>query len=84
MSGSILLFGKLRDAFQAPQIPLPDDVRTVSALRAKLIGMYPDLAAMLEPKAMRVAVNQAIVADEAGTSVSGEDEIALLPPLSGG
>ncbi len=30
------------------------------------------------------AVDQILVADEAATSVSSSDEIALLPPLSGG
>ena len=46
--------------------------------------MNPDLADMLRAKTVRIAVNQEMVADEAGTPVSAGDEIALLPPLSGG
>jgi molybdopterin converting factor small subunit len=46
--------------------------------------LNPDLAEMLRAKTVRIAVNQELVTDEAGTPVSASDEIALLPPLSGG
>ena len=49
-----------------------------------LAHLNPDLADMLKAKTVRIAVNQEMVADEAGTRISAADEIALLPPLSGG
>ena len=84
MSGTVLLFGRLKDAFGAPSIPLPEGVATAAALRAKLAEANPDLADMLRSKAVRIAVNQTLVADESAARISPTDEIALLPPLSGG
>lgn len=84
MSGSILLFGKLKDAFGGGSIPMPEGVSTAADLRARLIADHPDLAAVLGARTIRIAVNQTLVADEAAQRVSGSDEIALMPPLSGG
>ena len=84
MAGTVLLFGKLKDAFGAASIPLPAGVATAANLRAKLADENPDLAAMLRSKSIRIAVNQELVADEAATLITPQDEIALLPPLSGG
>lgn len=84
MSGTVLLFGKLKDAFGAASIALPEGVGTAAELRARLAELNPDLAEMLRAKTVRIAVNQELVADEAGTQISASDEIALLPPLSGG
>lgn len=84
MAGVVLLFGRLKDAFGAASIALPEGVATAAALRARLVELNPDLGEMLRAKTVRIAVNQEMVADEAGTPVSASDEIALLPPLSGG
>jgi molybdopterin converting factor subunit 1 len=84
MSGTVLLFGKLKDAFGAASIPLPAGVATAAALRDSLAEANPDLANMLRSKSVRIAVNQTMVADEAAARISAADEIALLPPLSGG
>jgi len=84
MAGSILLFGKIRDAFGASCIPLPDGVSTAADLRARLVADNPDLAAMLSARSVRIAVNQSLIGDEAAQPVGASDEIALLPPLSGG
>jgi len=84
MSGVVLLFGRLKDAFGAPTIPLPPGADTAAALRARLIEQNPDLADMLRAKTVRIAVNQELVADEVGTPIHAGDEIALMPPLSGG
>ncbi len=84
MAGTVLLFGRLKDAFGAASIALPEGVGTVAGLRARLVQLNPDLAEMLRAKTVRIAVNQEMVLDEAGTPVSASDEIALLPPLSGG
>jgi molybdopterin converting factor subunit 1 len=84
MSGAVLLFGRLKDAFGAPSIPLPEGVGTAAELRSMLAQLNPDLAEMLRSKSVRIAVNQTMVADEAASRISPADEIALLPPLSGG
>jgi molybdopterin converting factor small subunit len=84
MAGTVLLFGRLKDAFGAASVALPEGVETVAGLRARLIELNPDLADMLRAKTVRIAVNQELVADETGTRISASDEIALLPPLSGG
>jgi molybdopterin converting factor small subunit len=84
MTGQVLLFGRLKDAFGATSIPLPAGVGTAAALRSRLAEANPDLADMLRSKSIRIAVNQSLVNDEAATPVSPSDEIALLPPLSGG
>ena len=84
MSGVVLLFGRLKDAFGAVSIPLPAGVATVAALRAELVRSNPDLAEMLRSRSIRIAVNQSLIADEVAAAISDSDEIALLPPLSGG
>jgi molybdopterin converting factor small subunit len=84
MAGTVLLFGRLKDAFGAASIALPVGVLTAAALRERLAELNPDLGDMLRAKTVRIAVNQEMVVDEAGTPVSASDEIALLPPLSGG
>lgn len=84
MAGVVLLFGRLKDAFGAASIPMPEGAGTAAELRALLTKLNPDLADVLSAKTVRIAVNQELVADEAGTRITEADEIALLPPLSGG
>jgi molybdopterin converting factor small subunit len=84
VSGTVLLFGRLKDAFGASSIPLPLGVETAAALRVKLADANPDLADVLRSRSVRIAVNQTLVADESTARISPADEIALLPPLSGG
>lgn len=83
-TGQVLLFGRLKDAFGADRIPLPAGAATAAGLRTALAAERPDLADMLVGRAIRIAVNQEIVADEVSTAISPTDEIALMPPLSGG
>jgi molybdopterin converting factor small subunit len=84
MAGAVLLFGRLKDAFGAASIPLPDGVATAAALRARLAELHPQIADQVTAKSVRIAVNQKLVVDEAAAHLSATDEIALLPPLSGG
>ncbi len=82
--GSVLLFGRLKDAFGADSVALPERADTVARLRARLAEDHPDLADMIAAPSVRVAVNQELVVDEDETTLTAGDEIALLPPLSGG
>jgi len=84
MSGVVLLFGRLKDVFGAASIPLPEGAGTAAELRNLLVSENPDLADMLRARTVRIAVNHNLIADEAGTRITPSDEIALLPPLSGG
>ena len=84
MAGVVLLFGRLKDAFGAASIAMPEGVGTAAELRAALVLAHPDLSGVLGAKTVRIAVNKELVTDEAGTRISEADEIALLPPLSGG
>lgn len=84
MAGVVLLFGRLKDAFGASSIAMPEGVGTAAELRALLAAENPDLAETILAKTVRIAVNHEMVADEVGTRISVGDEVALLPPLSGG
>lgn len=84
MTSSVLLFGRLKDIAGAASVPFPPGVATAADLRSRLAADHPHLAAALGGKSVRMAVNQSLVTDEAGQPISASDEIALLPPLSGG
>ncbi len=84
MAGVVLLFGRLKDAFGAASIPMPEGVGTAAELRAMLAAENPDLAETILAKTVRIAVNHEMATDEAATRISAGDEVALLPPLSGG
>ena len=82
--GAILLFGKLKDAFGADRIDLPEGAGTAGAMRRLLAERHPDLAEVISAPSVRIAVNQELIVDEEDALLNAGDEIALLPPLSGG
>ncbi len=59
-------------------IVIPRDVISVAELMLLLIERYPDL----EKKTFRIAVNERFVAGEFAVNVG--DNVALMPPFSGG
>ena len=72
----ILFFGRLRDG--APAGPVPPGVRDTGALRAWLGRDRPELL----DASIRIAVNDEMIL---GVRVlDEEDEVAFLPPMSGG
>ena len=77
----VRLFARFRDAAGADAVvvPLPAPA-TVAALRRGLSERFPALAGLLARSAL--AVNGEF-ADE-DTPVSPGDEVALIPPVSGG
>lgn len=80
----VLLFGRLRDLYGVPEIVLQAKAATAADLRAALAATHPDLAATILAPSIRMAVNQRLIADEVATPVKIGDEVAFLPPLSGG
>ena len=72
----ILFFGRLRDG--APAGPVPPGVRDTGALRAWLSESRPELL----DASIRVAVNDEMILRD--RPIGDDDEIAFLPPMSGG
>ena len=56
------------------------DGTTAASVRAVIAAKYPRIKAALPT--MRIAVNQSFVADE--YKLRAGDEVALIPPVSGG
>jgi molybdopterin synthase sulfur carrier subunit len=72
----VLFFGRLRDG--PPAGPVPSGIGDVEALRAWLGHGRPEL---LDPS-VRVAVNDEML--PGNRTLAEGDEVAFLPPMSGG
>jgi molybdopterin synthase sulfur carrier subunit len=81
----LVLLGRLRDhaSDSHGELALPDTVRTLSSLQSWLAAHEPVLAEALQTVNPRVAVNRSLVRDLAHPIRDG-DEVAFLPPMSGG
>ena len=79
----ITLFGKLGD-LMGRELELPKEFggRTMADLRRFLAGEYPSAAPDLLSPRVRACVNDALVPDS--HNLTAGDQIALLPPVSGG
>lgn len=69
-------FGRLREG--APAGPVPPGIEDIAALRAWLGRGRPDLL----DQSVRIAVNDEIVLGNC--ALNEGDEVAFLPPMSGG
>lgn len=77
---TIVLLGKLADFAGAPLLQLAAPLDW-AGLKAAL----PDaLAKAIDDPRNRVAINGALLTDKAALQAGEGDEIALLPPVSGG
>ncbi len=85
MTMQLLYFAWVRERIGLAEeiFALPDTVKTVAALLDHLAARGDGYAAALDDRAaIRVAVNQAHVAE---TFVLGpQDEVAIFPPVTGG
>jgi molybdopterin converting factor small subunit len=79
MKHLVRLFGPARDAAGSAQIET-EAAATVAELLAAVAERYPALREMLAVSA--VAVNREYAPPERG--LAPDDEIALIPPVSGG
>ncbi len=75
----IKAFGVTRDILGARENIVESEAQTVAELRQELALRYPRLAAL---KSLMLAVNSAYA--EEGARIGESDEIALIPPVSGG
>lgn len=72
--------GRLEDRAGAGERDIP----TVSSLAEVLAGLEPELAAELNSSKVRLAVNGKLVSDRGALMLRDGDELAFLPPVSGG
>jgi molybdopterin synthase sulfur carrier subunit len=77
---TVVLLGKLADLAGAPALQLAAPLDW-AGLKAALPAA---LAQAIDDPRNRVAVNGALLADKAALAAGAGDEIALLPPVSGG
>ena len=77
---TVVLLGKLADLGGAPsfQLSAPLDWAGLKA------ALPEALAAVLDDPRNRAAINGALLADKTALMAGNGDEIALLPPVSGG
>jgi len=64
-------------------VPCPSGVATLSDLRAWVVMSMPDLTDLLQGHGVATVVNLAVVHDPRHP-VTDADEVAFLPPMSGG
>ena len=62
------------------QLPRKEEGITVADLRIKVLELYPEISAQKIP--VGIAVNAKMVHDK--SIINDFDEVALLPPISGG
>lgn len=76
----VLLFAGIAEKLGQQQIVVDQGEITVQGLREWLAQQYPAIAIDLE-RAM-IAVNEEFADDE--TNLKTDDEVAIIPPVSGG
>lgn len=79
MTARLVFLGRLADLADAPELavepgPLPE----------LLAGLPPALAITLLDERVRIAINGALVNQPEALMVEPGDEVAFLPPVSGG
>jgi len=79
MKYTVKAFGITKDILGGSQMTVQSSGTTVSALRQALLQQYPALAGL---RSVMIAVNNVYADDQ--ISLTENDEIALIPPVSGG
>ena len=72
-------FGIAKEIVDSEILQLEQPPKTVKDLRAELLKSFPDFARI---NGFMIAVNQEYAMDE--MAISEGDEIAIIPPVSGG
>ena len=75
----LVFLGRLEDIAGASERTVPG-----GALVEVLAALEADLVAALTADRIRLAINGTLVSDRAGLVIGEGDELAFLPPVSGG
>lgn len=75
----LVFLGRLEDIAGGAERQVPG-----GALADVLARLDPDLVAALTAERIRIAVNGTLIKDRASVVLAEEDELAFLPPVSGG
>lgn len=76
----LVFLGRLEDAAGAPE----RDVATVPSLAEVLAALEAELAEALQGTRIKLAVNGTLAQDRDTLVLADGDELAFLPPVSGG
>lgn len=76
---TVRLFGITRDIVGSPILEIKEELGTVAELKEFMTSTYPRIKGL---NSLMVAVNSEYAKDEVG--IKSTDEIALIPPVSGG
>lgn len=80
----VIPLGRLADLAGAPSLALPLPLAAELGWEGLKAALPPLLADALEDPRVRIAVNGALVPNKHKLQANAGDEIALLPPVSGG
>ncbi|MEO9321585.1 MAG: MoaD/ThiS family protein [Nitrososphaera sp.] len=80
----VRLFASVREMAGRGEVLIRLDGTRLSAekLRERVFAMYPELVSKQVPFVL--AVNHTVVIDESKVFITQGDEVAILPPISGG
>ncbi|MCB2077045.1 MAG: MoaD/ThiS family protein [Novosphingobium sp.] len=80
MALKLVFLGRLEDAAGAPE----REIAHVASLADVMAGLEPHLVSALKDEKIRLAVNGGIIVDRSALVLEDGDELAFLPPVSGG
>lgn len=76
----LVFLGRLEDAAGGPE----REIAAVSSFAEVVAALEPELSAALAAERIRLAVNGTLVRDRGRLELRDGDELAFLPPVSGG
>lgn len=76
---NVKCFGVAKEIVKSETLKVNDSIHTVKDLREAIHNSFPDFTRI---KGFMIAVNQEYATDD--MKISDSDEIAIIPPVSGG